>query len=238
MKKKGCFWLFFLYVSVLQAQVQYSGWGASINTFGLSKQFSVHFDAQARTTDKFENIQTVILRPGINYHLNKKASATLGYAYIPNRRTVAAVTGYLAEHRIWQQALYNQKWKTVSVSHRLRFEQRFLPKPVLAGNDLEADGFSKAYRFRYFIRNVVPLLKSVSFAKGPFFALQNEVFINTGNKKWVNGKAFDQNRLYAAFGYRLPHKIDLELGYMNQYISTRTAFVNNHIAQVAIYKRL
>ncbi|MBD0351761.1 MAG: DUF2490 domain-containing protein, partial [Flavisolibacter sp.] len=94
---------------------------------------------------------------------------------------------------------------------------------------------------RYFIRNIVPLTKltkDASFSKGFFFALQDEVFGNVGNTKAVNGKFFDQNRLYGAFGYRLPYKIDVEAGYMHQYISTVSNHVNNHIVQLAVYKRL
>jgi len=91
---------------------------------------------------------------------------------------------------------------------------------------------------RYFIRGIIPFTKQPEFSRGLFLALQNEVFLNTGNKTAVNGKIFDQNRLYAAIGYRLPGKIDIEAGYMNQYTVTPASFINNHIAQIAVYKRL
>ena len=72
-----------------------------------------------------------------------------------------------------------------------------------------------------------------------FAALQNEEFVNVGNTKNVNGKFFDQNRFYLALGYRLRPSIDLETGYLNQYVSGRNgAFVNNHAWQVASYLRL
>jgi len=222
----------------VQAQVQFSGWLASFNTFKINNRFSIHFDGQLRSTDELQSVQSIILRPGLNVHVGKKLVLTGGYAYIPNRRTIGDLSELLAEHRIWQQAQYNHKFKTVAVAHRFRFEERFLPRPSLSGNELNTDGFDQAFRFRYFIRNILPLNGQQTFSKGLFFALQNEIFLNTGNKSSVNGKAFDQNRLYTAIGYRLPGKIDLEAGYMNQYISTRTSFVNNHIAQIAVYKRL
>ena len=69
--------------------------------------------------------------------------------------------------------------------------------------------------------------------------MQNEVFVNIGNTANVNGKFFDQNRLYLAMGYRLCTSFDLEAGYLNQYISGRnSAFTNNHVLQVAGYLRL
>ena len=238
LKFKPCFLLLFclgnLYV---QAQNQHSGWLASFNTIGLHNKWSLHFDAQLRSTDELKNIQTLLLRPGINYHFAKNMSATLGYAFIPNRKTVDEITGYIMEHRIWEQFLISHKWKTLTTTHRVRLEQRFLPVAAAKNTALEVTGHVAAHRLRYFIRNVLPLQSSPAFSKGFFLALQDEVFLNIGNKKAVNGKTFDQNRFYAALGYRI-HKIDLEAGYLNQYIKTTTSATKNHIAQVAVYKRL
>ena len=238
--RKPIFFLFLaiVFCSVIQAQSQFSGWLASFNTFKLNNKFSLHFDAQLRSTDDLKNVQTILLRPGLNFHASKSWVLTTGYAYVRNRRSVGSVSGLLPEHRIWQQALFNHKLKNVAVAHRFRFEERFISKARITDDELEANGSDRAFRFRYFIRGVVPFSSQPAFSKGPFFALQNEVFLNTGDRSAVNGKAFDQNRLYAAFGYRLAGKIDLEAGYMNQYTSTRTAFTNNHIAQIAVYKRL
>lgn len=224
--------------SLTHAQTQFSGWLASFNTFSLNKKLSLHFDAQLRSTDELAGVQTVLLRPGLNVHLSKTVVLTGGYAFIANRRTVANISSLLNEHRIWQQGIINQKIKRVSLAHRFRFEERFLPKAKIVGNDLETDSYDQAFRLRYFLRSIFPLTNQPVFSKGLFLALQNEVFLNTGDKSAVNGKTFDQNRLYGAIGYRLPNKLDLEAGYMNQYTTTRTSFTNNHIVQLAIYKRL
>lgn len=230
-----CMAVFFF--GTVKAQVQFSGWLASFNTFKLNNKLSLHFDGQLRSTNDLESIQTVLLRPGLNIHL-KSWVLTSGYAYISNRRNVSGFSALMPEHRIWQQAIFNHKLKTVSIAHRFRFEERFISRSTLANNELETDGFDQAFRFRYFLRSIIPLTAQPGFTKGPFFALQNEVFLNTGDRSAVNGKTFDQNRLYGAIGYRLPGKIDLEAGYMNQYTATRASFVNNHIAQIAVYKRL
>jgi hypothetical protein len=240
MKKRQVFFLLtFIAISACaNAQVQFSGWLGSFNTISLNKHFSIHFDAQLRSTDQLEQIGTILLRPGLNYHLNKSLTFTAGYALAEGRRTVGGLSSLLAEHRIWQQALLNYKINRVSVAHRFRFEERFLPRVKAVNDNLKADGHDQAFRFRYFVRSLFPLTSGTGFTKGPFFALQNEVFLNTGDKSAVNGKAFDQNRLYGAVGYRLNTKTDLEAGYLNQYTSTRTAFINNHVIQLAVYKRL
>jgi hypothetical protein len=69
--------------------------------------------------------------------------------------------------------------------------------------------------------------------------LQNEVFVNIGDKSAVNGDIFDQNRAYGAPGYRFSSRFDAEMGYLNQYINGRNdAFSNNPIVQMAVYTRL
>ena len=69
-----------------------------------------------------------------------------------------------------------------------------------------------ANRFRYFNRAIISLKKQKPFVKGAFAAVQNEVFLNIGDKSAVNGKFFDQNRLYLAAGYRFSPKFDGEIG--------------------------
>ena len=66
----------------MQAQQQHSGWLASFNTFSLNNKWSIHFDAQVRSTDELEHVQTLLLRPGVNYHINKKISVTAGYGLL------------------------------------------------------------------------------------------------------------------------------------------------------------
>jgi hypothetical protein len=223
----------------IHAQSQFTGWLASFNTFKTGKKTSIHADVQLRSTDEIKQVQTFLIRSGLNIHLNKKTTVTTGYAFISNKRIVSNVSGYAPEHRIWQQLLYNHKLKNIFISHRFRLEQRFISKSIVVNNELKNDGSVYANRFRYFIRNVLPLKKEATFKKGMFVALQNEVFVNFGNTSTVSGKFFDQNRLYLATGFRLSPKADLEIGYMNQYVNGRDSqFTNNHILQLASYLRL
>jgi len=221
------------------AQTQFQGWVASFNTFTLKKPLSLHFDAQLRSTDQVKQVQTLLLRSGLNYHITKNMIVTAGYAFISNRRVVATVSGYAPEHRIWEQFIIQHPVWHTSLSHRFRLEQRFISRSYVANNELKNSGNTFAQRLRYFGRSVVPLSTKKPFKKGPFAALQNEVFVNIGDKSAVNGKFFDQNRAYLALGYRLKTSFDAEIGYMNQYISGRNGtFTNNHILQVAGYLRL
>ena len=222
-----------------KAQSQFSGWLASFNSFKTGKKTSIHADVQWRSSDELKQTQTLLLRSGLNIHLTKKLIVTGGYAFIHNRRVLNGVTGYAPEHRSWEQLLYNHKVKNIFISHRFRLEQRFISKSIVINNELKNEGSVYANRFRYFLRNVFPFQAQPIFSKGLFAAFQNEIFVNIGNTANVNGKFFDQNRLYLAAGYRLSSSLDFEAGYLNQYISGRnSAFTNNHVLQLAGYMRL
>lgn len=233
----------FLFLGSRAQQVQESGWFASFNSIKLSAKTSLHAELQLRSTDNLAAMQTILPRFGLNYHINKSVIVTAGYAYIPSRVKVGNEATLLPEHRLWQQLIVMQPPlpKRMTLQHRFRLEERFVPKPILNNGQIEKSGTTYSTRFRYFARYIYALCKQEgAFVKGPFAALQEEVFFNITNRENVNDSWFDQNRFYAAFGYRLSAKIDLETGYMNQYIKRRSsqANLNNHIWQVAVYTRL
>lgn len=224
------------------AQTQFMGWAGTFQNIRFSRNFGLWFDGQIRSTDQWQETQALLLRPGLNWYLTKNLTATAGWTYVHQRRTAGHTHGYLAEHRSWQQLLLTHPLKKATVSHRLRLEQRHLPRPLARDNSLVADGYAQASRLRYFTRGVIPVGsrdKPGAFSKGYFAAFQNELFVNMGDATAVNGNVFDQNRAYLAVGYRHSKQFDIELGYMNQYISmTGGASQNNHILQCATYLRL
>lgn len=237
--------LLFLNLLTLTAQTRkdFTGWGAVFASYKLNEKFSIHFDAQLRSSDEWQKLQTVLVRPGINYHINSKNIATIGYAFIDNQRTVSGITGWVPEHRLWQQYIYRQAFtldgRNTALQHRLRLEERFVGTAVAEGNELVRNDFEFALRLRYFARMVMPFQKTDNFTKGAFVAFQEEVLFNIqNNDKVTNGKVFDQNRGYVALGWRFSPKFDLEAGYMNQYVLGRSLDVSNSIIQVAGYVRL
>jgi hypothetical protein len=235
------------------AQTQFAGWAATFQNYKLSPRTGLYFDAQWRSTGQVRQMQALLLRPGINFYLTPSLTGTVGYAFIPQQRVSGGVEGYLPEHRVWEQLVFTHAVKLgahhtgtrhhsdvhqhamATLQHRLRLEQRFIPRHHAEGGELVHDGHRYAGRLRYFARAVVPL----SGQAGWFAAVQNEIFFNAANASFVNGKFFDQNRAYLAAGYRLSKQFDMELGYMNQYISGAGAnSTNNHIVQLATYLRL
>ncbi|PZR23551.1 MAG: DUF2490 domain-containing protein [Flavobacterium psychrophilum] len=237
------FLLLNLYTITAQTRKDFTGWGAVFATYKLNDKLSIHFDGQVRSADEWERFQNVLLRPGLNYHINNTSIATLGYAYIASNRTVSDISGWIPEHRIWQQYIYNQRFaldaRSTTLQHRFRLEERFVGTSMIDGNELKTDDYEFALRLRYFVRMIMPLQKTESFTNGAFVAFQDEAFVNIQNNDRVtNGKVFDQNRAYVALGWRFSSKFDLEAGYMNQYAVGRNLDVSNSIIQLAGYVRL
>jgi len=227
--------LFFicLATTLVNAQTvrQTSGWLFLMNNTKINDNWGAYLDIQVRSADDAKYVRNFLFRPGLTYYLNPKSDVTLGYLY---NETFTRLTGTadnsLTEHRIWEQFIYRHKVSTISVNHRFRLEQRFI------GTNSGQDSF--AQRFRYFVRFILPLQQNKQqFDKGPFAALQNEVFLNAQNKAKLNDRLFDQNRAYGAVGYRFSKKLDIEAGYMKQAVKGLQANTANHIVQLAVYTR-
>jgi hypothetical protein len=239
--KKFAFLTVILWVNDACSQLSTNtGWLASFNTFHVAKKWSLHLDVQFRTTDDWEQLQTLLVRPGLNWHVRPNQVITLGYAFIPNRFSIGTENALVAEHRMWQQFIVNQKLRRSSLQHRFRLEERFIPKVALQQGEITNSGTKFSTRLRYFARAVVPISGEGPFKKGAFVALQNELFVNTTNLSNVNGMIYDQNRLYGAIGYRAASNFDMELGYMWQNVNRASpvADIDNHIIQLATYLRL
>ncbi|OOQ58221.1 DUF2490 domain-containing protein [Mucilaginibacter pedocola] len=213
---------------------QFSGWAALFHTQRFSQHWGMSFDGQFRSADQFDYLRNILLRPSVNYYFANNKIGALGYAYVTaNGRTGTGAHTFRSESRIWEQFIYNHKIsRNATLQHRLRLEQRFLGNTSATANDSYF-----AQRFRYFARAVIPFKSDSVFTKGPFFALQNEVFLNVQNKNKVNKHFFDQNRAYGAIGFRFSKKFDAEVGYLNQYTKQATAYTVNHVVQTAFYTR-
>jgi len=214
-----------------QTNIQNSGWLFILNSTKLSEKWGLHLDVQARSADNWGYVRNILVRPGLTYFINNKNNVTVGYLLATTKtELIGAPDINTNEHRIWEQYIFTHKLKSSFIAHRARLEQRFIEQTN--GDEIFAQ------RFRYFVRLLQPLQGKVEvFSKGPFVALQNEVFLNIQNKELLNNSLFDQNRLYIAGGYRFSKKVDLEAGYLNQYTNGVARNTSNRVVQLALYTR-
>jgi len=243
LKSCNAFYLFFclsISVNLAQAQVsKFSGWSALISTIKINPSVGIIFDAQIRSSDQWNEIETTIIRPGLSFPLNKKASLSFGVALIHNRKTVAGIEDQVADNRAWQQWLLNQPLRANALQHRIRLEERTIPTVYAEGNELKKKDGKFNTRLRYFNRYVSGFTKKRKLEKGPYWVIQNEFFFNAIGARFVNGKLFDQSRTSVGGGWRLSSMVDVEMGYMLQHIEGKgKAFTNNHVLQLSSFLRL
>jgi len=180
----------------------FGNWLIYIGSKKLNEKWNIHNEVQYRNYNAIGDLEQLLLRTGLGYTFNDgKNNLLLGYGYILSENYLDNNTDKVSvnEHRIFQQFTSKQKIGIVSLSHRYRFEQRFVES-------------NYKMRFRYFLAINVPLTKKED--NNIYLSAYNEIFLNT------ESSVFDRNRLYGGLGYHINKNIKLEAGYMNQFFES------------------
>ena len=180
----------------------------------LNSKWNLHAEVQYRNYDAIGDLEQLLLRTGIGYNLTENNNnLLLGYGYIKSENYIGQTDDKINvnEHRIFQQFITKQHQNRLNITHRYRFEQRFVE-----------DDFKM--RLRYFLSLNFPLNHKNLEDKTWYLSSYNELFINTKND------LFDRNRIYFGTGYKLNKAIKFELGWMNQIFSSGSRDQINMIA--------
>lgn len=198
------FLLFLMLPLSLGAQSSDLGnWIIYIGNKQLNSKWNIHHEVQYRNYNAIGDLEQLLLRTGAGYNLTDRSNVLLGYGYILSENYIGNSDDKVSvnEHRIFQQFTTKQTIGKVNLSHRYRFEQRFV----------EGDFKMRA---RYFLSLNIPLTNKES-GNNPFYlSAYNEIFLNT------ESAVFDRNRVYGGLGYRINKNVKVELGYMNQFFET------------------
>lgn len=195
-------------------------WHMYFGTNQIADKWSIHTEAQLRYFEQAKNFNQLLLRTGLNYHIDDNAIATLGYAFIETDGTFREnpKRANTKEHRIFQQLILKNKVWELLFEHRYRLEQRFISQIEIL-SDPEQDLGRTEHRARYRLQMTVPLTDIF------FLNFYDEIFINLQNE------AFDQNRLYAAVGLNVTRNLSVQAGYLKNHFRT----VNYDRLQVAVF---
>lgn len=210
-----------------------NAWFMYFGDHPVSNRWSLHLEAQVRRSDVILTWQQLLLRPGVNFQLNKYVTLTGGYAYVRSTPYGDYPSGRAAfpENRFYEQVVVKHKIKAVAIQHRLRQEQRLLGRVPSPNSDI--DGWESRHRFRYMLRGDIPL--PIGTKKRFGLALYDEFFVQFGSNR--GPRHLDQNRAYAAFTWKATPNNRFEFGYLHQYIPQRNGIVfeHNHTLQFALY---
>ncbi|WP_296380336.1 DUF2490 domain-containing protein [Winogradskyella sp.] len=196
--------LMFFHPNKIEAQDNNLGnWLIYIGNKKLNKKWNIHNEVQYRNYNAAGDLEQLLLRTGLGYNITDNSNLLLGYGYILSKNYISETDDKVTvnEHRIFQQFATKQSLGKVGLSHRYRFEQRFVE-----------DDFKM--RLRYFLGINIPLQYKEERKNPLYLSIYNEIFLNT--RSFV----FDRNRVYGGLGYKFSENLRLELGYMNQFFET------------------
>ena len=181
-------------------------WLIYIGNKKLNSKWNIHNEIQYRNYNAIGDLEQLLLRTGVGHNLTENNNnILLGYGYILSKNYIEDTEDKVLvnEHRVFQQYTTKQSIGKVTLSHRYRFEQRFIE-----------DDFK--LRLRYFLSLNIPFKQSTDSKSPMYFSAYNEIFLNT------KCSIFDRNRLYGGLGCKLNNNIKIELGYMNQFFETKS----------------
>ena len=178
-------------------------WLVYIGNKKLNSKWNIHNEVQYRNYNAVGDLEQLLLRTGLGYNIDEKNNVLLGYGYILSKNYIGDTDEKVSvnEHRIFQQFTTKQSIGKVGLSHRYRFEQRFVE-----------DDFKM--RFRYFLGVKIPLQYKEDGNNPLYLSAYNEIFLNT------ESSVFDRHRVYGGLGYTFSKQLRMELGYMNQFFET------------------
>ena len=193
-------------ICVVQSYSQETGedklgaWYMYFGTNKVAEKWSIHTEAQFRFYEVASSFNQLLLRTGINRHLEKGAMVTLGYAYIETESFDQSPESETSsfEHRIFEQLIMKNELGKFDFMHRYRLEQRWV------NSNGPADYLN---RFRYMLMITYPLGDKF------FLNAYGEIFIN------FEDDLFDQSRLFFALGYRFSKDLNVRLGYLKNHFS-------------------
>jgi len=176
----------------------------------ISPKTAITFDGTWRRMGFGEEPQQLLVRPGISRTIAPGVYIGAGYAYIATAPYgEVPIAEPLREHRAWQQISFNHTAGPAAITHRYRWEQRWLA-PVTSNGLGE---FTYQQRARYMVRGQLPLW-SLTYRSRPVTGYVQEELLMPVGHSGAAGR-LTQNRFMFGAGLPITEHQRLDVGYMN-----------------------
>ncbi len=216
--------LIILSISLRSQNVNVGGIFPTIDHSGtLSKKFDyslyyfaalplVNFDKPDISNDSYFHL--FYSEQALTYNLSSKFSLTGSYVY---QRENVVYDNYVNENRFYIQAKYKHSIKKTNLTHRLRFDGRFVQNRFTNETPF-------THRVRYLIGFDTPINEKL------YFTAYEEAFFNTFENP---GAVYGENWAYAGLGKKLNDKNKIEAGvlYVTWNIG-KTSWFNQYYLQL------
>jgi hypothetical protein len=213
--KKLLFFIGFVLLSqyTFSQNLTFYGLLPAINQTGrISKKWNYNFFVST-TIDAFDEKIKGVEYPATDLQLYIQPSII--YVHSPNLNFAGSYTyqrnnpfngNFVNEHRLWQQVIFSLPVSKGRLTHRFRFEERFIENRA-------TNEYPLSTRARYQIGFNMPLQGRTLEKNEFYFNTYNEFYFSlTGAKN----ATYSENWTYAGFGYDMGKIGRLELGYLFQ----------------------
>ncbi|MCA8830009.1 DUF2490 domain-containing protein [Hymenobacter pini] len=212
------------------------GWLVYAGDHKLSANWALHTEYQWRRVNWLRAPQQQLARLGVVRKLSERVKVSGGYTYfqthrygeyptVPNRPEL--------EQRLYEDMSLDDQLGRLTLTHRLRLEQRWLGTRAAEGRG-PVQAWEYQNRIRYQLSGQWPL-QGPTVEDGEWYLNAfDELFISFGRN--VGSNVFNQNRISGGLGYQFTDKAKVELNYLNQItqhpepepVSQRPVFEINH----------
>jgi hypothetical protein len=190
----------------------YGGLLALNHTGRVAHKFDLNFFAST-TVDAFtRRIQGVeypardlqlYIQPSIVYRHSGNLSFSGSYTY---QRNNPLEPTFVNEHRLWEQVLVGHSLAKGRLTHRFRYEQRFI-------QDRALNQFPFSTRLRYQVALSVPLQGPTLEGNECYLAAYNEFYFSLSGQR---NALYSENWAYLGVGRTFKNNSRLEMGYLFQ----------------------
>ncbi len=203
------------------------------NKIKLSEKLYLSNATQMRRVSFMDDIQVFLIKPCINYKLNKNITIGGGFMLFksyPNGVNHASIKK--DEQRIWQHLTLNSRLGKTTLSNRFVFEERFkdIIVSTITPNILEGTSYAQRFRYRIQLSFNVFKLKNNNYILGK---VSNEIRIRF--KTGLTQPGYDQNNFGAYLGCKLFENSKFWVGYGRDFYKINTdLFLSNDILHFAM----
>lgn len=201
-----------------------NAWFFILNHYSVNDNWRIGNEVHVRRYDWVKEQEQFLIRPFVDYILNKDVTFTVGYTYI-NTSSFGPLPSAISvpENNIWEQVTLNHHVGKLLISHRLRQEHRWIGDiegDQISGYDIDGTNFRNRFRYRFTLRH--------DLGEKWFAHVFDEFWFHQDGLK---PEAFDRNWLYAGLGYKVGSG-NVQLGYMGQRISVGDQFLEMPTVQL------
>ncbi|MBY8977080.1 DUF2490 domain-containing protein [Rhodobacteraceae bacterium NNCM2] len=164
----------------------------------LADHWGVALEAEMRIADDISEVDEIQLKPTMNYLFDDHMIFGAGYKFTEK-------PGKPNENDIFQEFTYKHGVADFALEHKFTLEERF-------------------------VEDVPGILPRVTYTFGVSYPLNKTVYLKASEQARFNLRdtgagpvgGFEQNRVFAGLGFRVDHRVKIELGYLWRYERERS----------------